>query len=67
VARAEARGLVGDVVQDTSRMLSQLVERLTPEQAAAVRAGAERRLERFVGDDGTLAVPGLARVALAVR
>jgi SAM-dependent methyltransferase len=56
-----------DVVQDTSRMLSQLVERLTPEQAAAVRAGAERRLERYVEDDESLAVPGVARVALAVR
>ena len=56
-----------NVVCDTSRMLSQLVERITPDEAAAVRAGAERRLERYVQDDGTLAVPGLARVALAVR
>jgi SAM-dependent methyltransferase len=56
-----------DVVRDTSRMLSQLVERLSSEQAAAVRAGAERRLVRYVEDDGSLAVPGLARVALAVR
>ena len=56
-----------DVVCDTSRMLSQLVERVTPDEAAAVRAGAERRLERYVQDDGSLAVPSLARVALAVR
>lgn len=56
-----------DVICDTSRMLSQLVERIAPDEAAAVRAGAERRLERYVQEDGSLAVPGVARVALAAR
>jgi len=46
-------------------MLSLLRERLSPDELAAVRAGAERRLEAYLQEDGTLAVPGLARVALA--
>ncbi len=53
------------VAQDTSRTLSLTLERATPDEASAIRAGAERRLERYVQGDGTLAVPGLARVALA--
>jgi SAM-dependent methyltransferase len=56
-----------DVIRDTSRMLTQLLERLTPADATAIREGAERRLARYVEPDGTLAVPSLARVALAVR
>ena len=52
---------------DMSRMLSLLLQRLTPEESAAVRRGAERRLERYVQTDGSLAVPSLARVALATR
>jgi SAM-dependent methyltransferase len=55
------------ITKDMSRMLALLLERLTPEEADAVRAGAERRLERYVEPGGELAVPGLARVALAVR
>ncbi len=55
------------ITKDMSRMLSLLLERLTPEEAAALRAGAERRLERYVEPDGELVVPALARVALAVR
>jgi ubiquinone/menaquinone biosynthesis C-methylase UbiE len=55
------------VVCDTSRMLSQLVDQISADEADALRAGAERRLERYVEDDGSLAVPGLARVALARR
>lgn len=54
-----------DVVRDTSRSLAVILDRITPAQAEAVRAAAERRLERYVQPDGTLAVPGLARVALA--
>ena len=56
-----------DVVRDTSRMLSTLLERLSPEEARAVREGAERRLGAWVGADGSVAVPGVARVALAAR
>ena len=48
-------------------MLALLLQRLTEEEAEAVRRGAERRLERYVQPDGSLAVPSLARVALAVR
>jgi SAM-dependent methyltransferase len=53
------------VARDTSRSLALILERITSAEAQAVRAGAERRLERYVQPDGTLAVPGLARVALA--
>jgi len=56
-----------DVVRDTSRMLATLLERVGPDDAQAVRDGAERRLTRWVGPDGAVAVPGLARVALATR
>ena len=38
-------------------MLALLVQRLTAEEAEAVRGGAERRLERYVQPDGSLAVP----------
>jgi SAM-dependent methyltransferase len=54
-------------VQDMSRMLSTLLERLTPEEGQAVRDGAERRLAQYVGEDGSLEVPGLAQVVLAVH
>jgi hypothetical protein len=56
-----------DVARDTSRMLSTLLDRIGPEDARAVRDGAEGRLARWVGPDGAVAVPGLARVALARR
>ena len=56
-----------DAVKDTSRMLSTLLERLSPEEAEAVREGAERRLGAWVEADGSVAVPGVARVALAAR
>jgi len=56
-----------EVVRDTSRMLSMLLERVGPGEARAVREGAERRLARWVGPDGALVVPGLARVVLATR
>ena len=51
--------------QDLSRMLTTLLERSTPDEGKAIRAGAERRLENYVRDDGSLEVPGLARVLLA--
>jgi SAM-dependent methyltransferase len=52
---------------DMSRMLATLVARITPGEAAAVRAGAEERLSRYVAADGSVAVPGLARALLASR
>jgi SAM-dependent methyltransferase len=54
-----------EVTLDTSRMLSLLAARLTPDEIAAVRGGAEERLAAYVGTDGALAVPGVTRVALA--
>ncbi len=46
-----------DVVRDTSRMLSMLLGRVGPDEAQAVREGAERRLDRWVRPDGSVAVP----------
>jgi len=54
-------------VKDTSRMLSTLLERLSADEAEAVRDGAERRLAAWIGANGSVAVPGVARVALAAR
>ena len=44
----------------------QVLERVRRRDGARIRAGAERRLGA-TSADGSLAVPGLARVALAVR
>ena len=51
--------------KDTSRMLTTLLERLTEDEARALRAGAEAHLREYVADDGSIAVPGLARVVVA--
>ena len=56
-----------EITRDMSRMLSLLLQRLTADEADAVRRGAARRLERYLQPDGSLAVPSLARVGLAVR
>jgi SAM-dependent methyltransferase len=63
--RTESLAAWWDVARDTSRRLVLLLEQVTPEEADAIRTGAEQRLERYVEADGSLAVPGLARVALA--
>ena len=55
------------VARDTSRALALILDRASEEQANAVRAGGERRLERYVQPDGSLAVPGRTHVALARR
>ena len=65
--RVESLDMWWDVARDTSRALTLSLEEATPEEAAAVRDGAERRLQRYVQPDGSLAVTGLARVALARR
>ena len=54
-----------DVTRDVSRMLAQLLERVGTADEARIAAGARRRLERYVDEDGSVSVPGLARVALA--
>lgn len=56
-----------ETVRDLSRMLTTLLERLTPNETKALRQGAERRLAKYVAEDGSLEVPGLARALLAVR
>ena len=53
--------------KDTSRMLAALLERLTPGESAALRARSEDHLREYVADDGTIAVPGIARVVLATN
>lgn len=55
------------VALDTSRMLAQAVASATAAQVAAIRAGAAERLRTYVREDGSVAVPGRARVALARR
>ncbi len=54
-------------VTDLSRMLTTILERLTPEEIGTLREGAERRLSKYVADDGSLEVPGLAQIVLAVK
>lgn len=52
-------------VRDTSRMLGEILARVSTEEAERIRLGAERRLATHVQPDGSVAVPGVARVALA--
>lgn len=54
-----------DVSLDLSRSLRLLLEGLTAAQRQKVRAGALKRLARYVQPGGTLLVPGAARVLLA--
>ena len=65
--RASSLGEWWDVIGDVSRMLAQLLEEVDPADAKRLEAGARRRLERYAGEDGSVAVPGLTRVALASR
>ncbi len=54
-----------EVVRDTSRMLTLLLERLSEEETTALRQASEAHLEEFVARDGSLTVPGVAQVVLA--
>jgi SAM-dependent methyltransferase len=54
-------------VVDMSPTTGALLARVSPEVAEALRASAAGRLETYVAPDGSLAVPSLARVALARR
>lgn len=56
-----------ETTRDTSRMLSTLLERLSAPEAAALRDRAEAHLQAYLSDDGSLSVPGVARVVVAVR
>jgi len=63
---AESADAWWNATRDTSRMLSTLLERLTPAEVAAVRKRAEELLQEFAAEDGSLSVPGIARVVVAV-
>lgn len=52
---------------DLSRTLATLVGRLSAEELGAVRDGAQELLEEYVGSDGSVQVPGVARVLLGRR
>jgi SAM-dependent methyltransferase len=54
-----------ETTRDTSRMLTLLTERLSPEEIAELRVRAEHHLAEFVRADGSVAAPGVARVVLA--
>jgi SAM-dependent methyltransferase len=64
--RATSLSAWWQIVRDTSRSLALILENAT-DAAKAIRAGAERRLERYLQPDGSLAVPGRTHVALARR
>jgi len=63
---AESAEAWWNATRDTSRMLSTLLERLTPLEAAALRERAQELLQEFAAADGSLRVPGIARAVLAV-
>lgn len=54
-----------ETTRDTSRMLRQLTECLTPGEIALLRQRSEQNLAEFVQEDGSVAAPGVARVVLA--
>jgi SAM-dependent methyltransferase len=54
-----------DVTTDLSRSTAMLLKGLTPGEREAVKSGAEERLAAYVADDGSVAIPGVARVVLA--
>jgi SAM-dependent methyltransferase len=64
--QAESAETWWDATRDTSRMLATLLERLTPAEVAALRERAQELLQEFAAADGSLSVPGIARVVLAV-
>jgi len=54
-----------ETTTDTSRMLALLLAGLSAEQVTALRDRAELLLEEYVAPDGSVAVPGLARIVVA--
>ena len=55
------------VVKDMSPTTNVLLEQVTEAEGAALRKAAADRLASYVATDGAVAVPSLARVALATR
>ena len=64
--KAESSDAWWNATRDTSRMLTTLLERLTPAEVDALRGRAQELLQEFAAADGSLSVPGIARVVLAV-
>jgi SAM-dependent methyltransferase len=62
---AESTDAWWNATRDTSRMLSTLLGRLTPDEVSALRKRAEELLQEFTAEDGSLRVPGVARVVAA--
>ena len=54
-----------ETTRDTSRMLTELTDRLGQDEIAELRARAEGHLAEFAQEDGSVAAPGVARVVLA--
>ena len=54
-----------DTTRDTSRMLAALLEHISTDAALALRARAEMHLREYVATDGSLTVPGVARIVAA--
>jgi hypothetical protein len=52
--------------QDVSRMLTVLLSQLTDEQISELRRAAEAHLEQYLQRDGSIVVPGVARVVAAL-
>ena len=52
---------------DLSRILAALVERVNAEELKAIRETAQQLLGDYVGDDGSVKVPGVARALLGRR
>ena len=55
-----------DTTRDTSRMLSLLLGGLSPDQVDALRERAGSLLQDYVAEDGSLTVPGVARIVVAI-
>jgi len=53
-----------ETICDTSPTLTTLVERLPTDEAARLRLRAEAHLREYLADDGSLTVPGLARIVV---
>ena len=56
-----------ETTRDTSRTLSLLLERLPAADVTALRTRAEELLAEFIAPDGSLSVPGVARIVAATR
>ncbi len=56
-----------ETVCDTSPTLTRILEQLPANAVETLRRRAEAHLYEYVGDDGSLTVPGLARVVLVTR